>query len=158
MKIAFAALTAIAVAATATPATAQVQAEANVARSEGQWGGELGVGMPVIQDGGISLTPMVGVFVYDHNTDGYYEDNGCYARADDARVSSHHCDSTGTKLYARLEATYKIPALVSLGVGARFMGSQVRPYGTVSMPLAPLFDVKADLGDHYLSAGVRAHF
>ncbi|WP_260926671.1 hypothetical protein [Novosphingobium sp. 9] len=142
----------------AAPASAQVTAEANVAKSEGQWGGELGVGMPIVNDGPIKVTPMVGVFVYDRDHPGYYKDDGaCYANSDDSEVGGHHCDGSGTKLYARIEATYSLP-MASVGLGARWMGDDLRPYGTVAVPIAPLFSVKGDLGDHYLAAGITAHF
>lgn len=143
----------------ATPALAKVDAEANVARSHGQWGGELGVGMPVIQDGGLSVTPLVGLFVYDRDHPNYYKNDGtCFARSDNDSVGDSHCDGTGTKIYAKVEAMYHLPASVGLGVGARWMGSHVRAYGTVSMPVLPRIEVKGNLGDHYLAAGVTAHF
>lgn len=142
----------------ATPAMAStVTAEANVARAEGDWGGELAVGVPVIQDGGFSITPGVGAFFHKRDHDGYYEDGSdCFRSFDDAQVSDGKCDNSGTRLFAKLEATYRLP--VSFGVGARFIGGDLRAYGTASMPLAPHFDVKANIGDHYLAAGVQARF
>lgn len=144
----------------ATPAMAStVTAEANVARAEGDWGGELAVGVPVIQDGGFSITPGVGAFFHKRDHDGYYADGSdCFRSSDDAQVSDGKCDNSGTRLFAKLEATYRLPVSLAVGVGARFIGGDLRAYGTASMPLAPHFDVKANIGDHYLAAGVQARF
>ncbi|MCJ2182635.1 autotransporter outer membrane beta-barrel domain-containing protein [Novosphingobium sp. 1949] len=142
----------------ASPAAAQVTAEANVAKWQGQWGGEVGVGYPILQDGGFSVTPSVGAFVYDRDHPRYAEDGGvCYRRADDVAVKDSHCDGTGLKAYGRIEAMYSLP-MVSLGVGARYMGDSVRAYGTAAMPVMPRIDAKVNVGDGYLSAGLLARF
>ncbi|EIZ80954.1 hypothetical protein WSK_0346 [Novosphingobium sp. Rr 2-17] len=154
--VGFAGLCAVA----ATPAAAStVTAEANVARGEGDWGGELAVGVPLVQDGGFALTPGAGVFFHNRDHDGYdSEGSQCVRRSDGADVSDGKCDGSGTKLFARVEATYRLPTSLAFGVGARYISGDLRAYGTVAMPLAPHFDVKANLGDHYLSAGIQARF
>lgn len=146
--------------AVASPAmAATVTAEANVARSEGDWGGELAVGVPVIQDGGFSITPGVGAFFHKRDHDAYYhEDSQCFRKSNDEQVSDGKCDDSGTKIFGKVEATYQLPMSFSFGVGARLIGDDLRAYGTVAMPLAPFIDVKGNLGDHYVAAGVQAKF
>ncbi len=142
----------------AVPASAQVTAEANVAKWRGQWGGEIGVGYPILQDGGFKFTPAVGAFLYDKDHPRFTSDDGvCYRRADDVAVDDKHCDGTGLKAYARVEATYSLP-MVTLGVGARAMGDSVRAYGTAAMPVLPRVDAKLNVGDGYLAAGLQARF
>lgn len=142
----------------ATPAAAQVTAEANVAKWQGQWGGEIGVGYPILHDGGFSVTPSVGAFLYDKDHPRFTSDDGvCYRRADDVAVDDKHCDGTGLKAYGRVEAMYSLP-MVSLGVGARYMGDSVRAYGTAAMPVMPRIDAKVNVGDGYLAAGLQARF
>jgi hypothetical protein len=148
---------ALAVAVPATAAT--VTAEANVARSEGDWGGELAVGVPIIQDGGFSITPGVGAFFHKRDHDGYdNQDSQCIRTSDGEQVSDGKCDNSGTKLFGKVEAMYKLPMSLSFGLGARFIGDDLRGYGTVAMPLAPFIDVKGNIGDHYVAAGVQAKF
>ncbi len=148
----------------ASPAAAQVALEANVARSEGQWGGELGAGYSVISIGGFRITPAVGVFLSDGDDDRYVLDNAATPpecrRADSGKiVSDKRCDSDSTRLYGRVEATFTLPvAGVSAGTGARLMSGKLRPYGTLAMPLMPLLNVKANAGPKYLAAGLQARF
>ncbi len=126
--------------AVAAPASAQIAVEANGARSEGQWGGEFGVGYTILSAGGFSVTPGAGIFIYDDEDDGY--DNG-----------------TGTKIYGRLEAAYTLPVSgLSVGAGARLIGDDVRPYATASTPLLPFVRLKGNLGPKYLAAGLAARF
>jgi hypothetical protein len=160
MKLPLAILAGAGVLAVASPAAAKVlTAEANVARSEGDWGGELAVGVPVIEDGGFSITPGVGAFFHKRDHDGFYKDDSqCLRRSDDAQVSDGRCDNSGTKLFAKAEAIYRLPMSFAFGIGARLIGDDLRAYGTVAMPLAPFIDVKGNIGDHYLAAGVQARF
>jgi hypothetical protein len=161
MKIALAAFAVLAGAtAAASPVMANtVTAEANIARAEGDWGGELAVGVPVVQDGGFSITPAVGLFFHDRDHPAYYHDDGsCFAKSSGNEVSGGKCDDSGTKIFAKVEATYRLPMALAVGVGARLIGDNVRPYGTVSMPLLPRIDVKGNLGDHYVAAGLQARF
>ncbi|WP_237449483.1 hypothetical protein [Novosphingobium silvae] len=145
--------------AAAHPASAGVRAEANVARSEGDWGGELALGVPVIEDGGFSITPAVGAFFHKRDHDGYYEDGSqCFRRSDDAPVSGGKCDDSGTKIFGKVEATYRLPMSLAFGVGARLIGDDLRPYGTAAMPILPMVDGKVNVGDRYLAAGLQARF
>jgi hypothetical protein len=148
----------------ATPACASnVVLEANGARAEGQWGGELGAGYTVPVVAGLRLTPVVGAFLHEGDNERYYQDsNGGNARCRDSATgqyaSDSKCNNVAAKFYGRLEATYTIPASLTFGVGARYMSSKVRPYGTLAVPLAPRIDLKGNFGDHYLAAGILAHF
>lgn len=138
---------------------ATVTAEANVARAEGDWGGELAVGVPVIQDGGFAITPAVGAFFHKRDHDGYHEDDSqCFRRSDDKRVGDGRCDSSGTKVFGKVEATYTLPMSFTFGLGARVIGNDLRAYGTAAMPLAPFLNGKVNVGDHYVAAGVQAKF
>jgi hypothetical protein len=143
----------------ATPAlAANVVAEADVARAEGDWGGELAAGVPVIEDGGFSITPGVGAFFHKRDHDGFYKDSSdCFRSSNDEQVSDGKCDNSGTKVFAKVEATYRLP-LFAVGLGARFIGGDLRAYGTAAMPLMPFLDGKVNVGDHYLAAGVQARF
>ncbi|MBO9723004.1 MAG: hypothetical protein J7530_01380 [Novosphingobium sp.] len=145
--------------AAAAPAAAQVTAEANVARAEGDWGGELAVGVPVISDGGFSITPGAGVFFHHRDHPGYFnQDSQCFSKSSGDRVSDGKCDNSGTKFFGKVEAMYRLPTALGFGIGARLIGGDVRAYGTVSMPLLPRIDVKGNFGDHYLAAGLQARF
>ncbi|KMS55119.1 hypothetical protein V474_18935 [Novosphingobium barchaimii LL02] len=145
--------------AAASPAAAKVTAEANVARSEGSWGGELAVGVPVIEDGGFAITPAVGAFFHKRDHDGFYKDDSqCFRSSNDDQVSDGKCDNSGTKIFGKVEATYRLPMSFAVGVGARLIGNDLRAYGTVAMPLLPMIDLKGNIGDHYLAAGVQARF
>lgn len=159
MRFRLAALASLCAIAAASPAAAKITAEANVARSEGDWGGELAVGVPVISDGAFSITPSVGAFFHKRDHDNYYNDSSqCFRRSDDEQVSDGKCDNSGTKFFAKAEAMYRLPMAFSVGIGARLIGDDLRAYGTVAMPLAPFIDVKGNIGDHYLAAGVQARF
>jgi hypothetical protein len=70
MRLGLAALAALGIAVSA-PATAQVTLEANGARAEHTWGGELGVGYTVLAVDGFKITPAVGAFIYRGNNDRY---------------------------------------------------------------------------------------
>ncbi|WP_231636049.1 hypothetical protein [Novosphingobium sp. ST904] len=121
MKIRLAALAAVvapaALFAAATPAAAKVTAEANVARAEGDWGGELAIGVPVIQDGGFSITPGAGVFFHHRDHPGYFtDDSQCFNRSSGAQVSDGKCDNSGTRFFGKVEAMYRLPMSLGLGV------------------------------------------
>ncbi len=162
------AVSAVAVAAalfvTAAPAAAQVVLEANAARSEGQWGAELGAGFTVISIGGFSITPAAGVFLSDGDDNRYFLDDTatppeCRKVESGKVVSDKRCESDSTRLYGRVEATFTLPvAGISVGTGARLMSSKLRPYGTLAVPVLPRVNVKANAGPKYLAAGVQARF
>lgn len=144
----------------ATPASAQIALEANAAKSEGQWGGEFGVGYSVISIGGFRITPGGGVFVFDRDTTGYaIEADRCRVIETGEAVGDSRCDGTGTKLYGRVEATYTLPlAGVTIGTGGRLFSGKLRPYGTVAVPLLPLVNLKGNAGPKYVAAGLQARF
>ncbi|MCJ2188333.1 hypothetical protein [Novosphingobium beihaiensis] len=159
MKFRLIAGVALPVALAASPAAAQIVGEANVARSEGDWGAEIAAGVPVIEDGGFSITPGAGVFFHHRDHSGYENiDSQCFNENSGDRVSDGKCDNSGTKIFGKVEAAYRLPASLALGVGARFIGGDLRAYGTVAMPVFPNIDLKGNIGDHYLAAGVRARF
>jgi hypothetical protein len=112
----------------AAPASAQIVLEANGARADGRWGGELGAGFG-FGAAGFRLTPMVGALV----------DRG---------------DDDAVKPYGRVEATYAIPLVATVGAGVR-VGSDLRPYGTVAVPLLPAISLKGNAGPHYYALGLR---
>ena len=109
----------------ATAASAGLGAEANGARADGQWGGELGGGYS-FGLAGFSITPGAGVLV-------------------------SHGDAHA---YGRIEAAYSVPAFAKVGIGARISGDHTRPYGTIAMPLAPMLALKGNAGPKYYAVGL----
>lgn len=164
MKNIAAAVAAMTLLVAAAPAFASdVVVEANGARAERQWGGELGAGYKIPVVAGLRLTPAAGAFFYKGDNDRYYEDsNGGNPRCRDSTTGQYakdsKCDNVEARFYGRIEATYTTPAALTFGVGARYMSSKVRPYSTLAVPLAPRIDLKGAFGDHYLAAGLLAHF
>jgi hypothetical protein len=164
MRLVFAAIAAAGLAAAATPAHAGIALEANAARANGQWGLEAGAGYSVLAIDGFRITPGVGVFVSDKSDDrfGLVDSGGaeqCREIATGQPADEDLCDGTGTRIYGRVEATYSIPlAGLTVGTGARIDGQAVRPYGTVSVPLLPMFHLKGNVGHKYYSAGLAARF
>ncbi|NJR79839.1 hypothetical protein [Sphingomonas corticis] len=110
----------------ATPAAAQVAVEGNGARVDGRWGGEVGVGYG-FGAAGFRLTPIVGGLIADGDT----------------------------RVYGKVEATYAIPLLATIGVGVRAGEDDTTPYGTVALPLAPLLSLKGNVGDGYYALGLK---
>ncbi|GAA4773310.1 hypothetical protein GCM10023219_20670 [Stakelama sediminis] len=142
-------------------ASAQIVAEANGARVEHQWGGELGVGYRVGTHG-FSITPTVGAFIYHRDNGRYYmEDNGgnpaCRDQETGQYADKSRCTNLAVRAYGRVEASYHIPRSLTLGGGVR-IGEEIRPYGILAFPLAPKLDLKANAGPHYYAAGVRFNF
>ncbi|WP_294330348.1 hypothetical protein [uncultured Sphingomonas sp.] len=145
----------------ALPASAQIGLEANGARSEDQWGGEVGVGYGV-HFGPLSLRGAAGAFLYQGDSWPYYlDDNGGSTRCRNHRNGQYadrkNCDATEVKAYGRLEGMFHTPTGFALGVGAR-LSDEVRPYGTVSMPIGPKLKLKANAGEKYLAAGLTLGF
>jgi len=58
------------------------------------------------------------------------------------------------KSYGRVEATYSIPLAATIGAGIR-IGDEVRPYGTVALPLAPTLSLMGNAGPYYFALGLR---
>ncbi len=161
MKLSLAGAAAAFLLLSAAPAAAQVAVEANVAKSEGQWGGEIGAGYSVISIGGFRITPGGGVFIYDRDTTGYANDGDERCRNVETGdiVGDSRCDSSATKLYGRVEATYTLPvAGLTIGTGGRLFSGKLRPYGTVALPLMPLLNIKGNVGPKYVAAGLQARF
>src|SRR5690606_30472225 len=121
---------------TAAPAAAQVALEANVAKSEGDWGAELGAGVSVISVGGVRITPGGGVVLADRDDDRYFLDSsatpaGCRDTETGNIVSDKRCDPDSTRLYPRAEATFDVPlAGISARTGAPVMSGNWHAYGT----------------------------
>jgi len=142
----------------AAPASAQIVLEANGARADGHWGGELGVGYG-FGAAGFRLTPMVGVLVYNGDDDRYDQTSSagntfCRDRRTGQFTSDSRCDGTAVTAYGRVEATYAIPLIATVGAGVR-VGSDLRPYGTVAVPLLPTISLKGNAGPHYFALGLR---
>ena len=143
-------------------AAAQVAVEGNVARADSEWGAELGAGY-AIKSSGFALRPMAGVLVYSGDNDRYYKDDvggdtRCRDRTNGQFADDGKCDNTAVKAYAKLEATYTLLGSAEFGLGARYSGDDVQPYGMVSFPVAPRIRIKANAGDDYYALGLRADF
>jgi hypothetical protein len=160
----FRAAIAVAAATACVPASANgIMLEANGARANSRWGGELGVGYSITASG-FSLRPIIGAFLYKGDNDRYYEQtfsNG-QTRCRDGQTgqfaSDSECNNVAVKAYAKIEATYTIPLVAEVGGGARFSGDKVRPYGTVAVPLAPKIKLKGNAGPKYYALGFAAAF
>jgi len=164
MKKLFCAAAAVAVALSVpTQAVAQLGGEATGGKAEGQWGGELGVGYS-FRFGPISVRPIGGAFIYKGNNDRYYNQtmsNGetrCRDRSNGQFAKDAKCNDVAAMFYGKLEATVSIPMFAEVGVGGRFMDGEVRPYGLVSVPLAPKVRIVGAGGQEYFSLGVRLGF
>lgn len=108
------------------PAAGQVSVEGAGARADGRWGGEVGVGYG-IGAAGFRLTPILGAFVADGDT----------------------------RVVGKVEATYAIPLLATIGGGVRVGEGDTTPYATVALPLLPLVDLKGNVGDGYYALGLK---
>lgn len=120
----------------AVPAAAHAQeiaVEGNVARAQGHWGGELGVGYG-LHAGPITLRPIGGLFIHSDN------------------------DEREVKPFAKAEATVSIPTIAELGAGARISGDRTRIYGTAAFDLLPKLKLKGNLGDKYAAIGIMGQF
>ena len=118
------------------PATASAQGvaiEGNLARAQGHWGGELGIGYG-FRAGPITLRPIGGLLIHSDN------------------------DEREVKPYAKAEATVTIPALAEVGAGARISGDRTRIYGTAAFDLLPKLKLKGNLGDRYAAIGIMGQF
>jgi hypothetical protein len=119
----------------ACPALAQAKGlgvEATGGKTDGQWGAELGASYSM-GFGPITVRPVAGAFIPTES-------------------------GASTSLYAKGEATFTIPAVAELGVGARLAHEKVRPYALAAFPLLPMFKLTLQGGDHYGAAGLRFSF
>jgi len=136
--------------------------EAEGVRSEGRWGGDLGVGYR-LGFAGFDITPAAGAFLYKGDSNGYFktEDRDGTERCRSANgqfADKDKCNRLAAKAYGRIEIGYTIPLFGRVGAGARYMSDHVRPYGTVSVPLAPKVDLKGNAGAHYFALGATLGF
>jgi len=144
-------------------APAQIVIEANGARADGRWGAELGVGYRIAA-GGFAITPAAGGFLLRGDDDRYYRDefsNG-QSRCRDSETGQfaedYKCLNIAVRAYGRVEATYRLPtSRIELGGGVR-VSDEIRPYGTIALPLGKSGQIKANAGPHYLAAGLRLGF
>lgn len=140
-----------------------VMLEANGARAQDRWGGELGLGY-TLDAGGFSIRPIGGVFVHAGDDDRYERDtfrNGqsrCRDTETGQFASDSKCTNLDVKWYAKLEATYTIPLGPEIGGGARFSSEKLRPYGTIGFGLGPNLRLKGNVGANYYAAGIKAQF
>ncbi|MDI1297124.1 MAG: hypothetical protein PSY12_14815 [bacterium] len=100
-------------------------AEVNYGRADGHWGTEVGAGY-ALGLSSFSLTPGAGVYLRDG----------------------------GTRVYGRVEASYAIPLLATIGAGVRVSDDSARPYATIAMPLLPKLRVKGNVGPNYYAVGL----
>tara|TARA_B100000678_G_scaffold273966_1_gene264719 strand:+ start:723 stop:1217 length:495 start_codon:yes stop_codon:yes gene_type:complete len=163
MKSALGATATILIACLPQQAAAQVAVEGNVARADSEWGAELGVGYS-LKSSGFAIRPMGGVLIYQGDNDRYYDDDigggdtRCRDRTSGQFADDDKCNNTAVKAYAKLEATYTLLGSAEFGLGARYSGDDVQPYGMVSFPVAPRIRIKANAGDDYYALGLRADF
>jgi hypothetical protein len=113
-----------------TVGSAQVSLDAGFARAEGTSGAEFGAGYSVVSVGGFRITPGLGAFSANDDT----------------------------KLFGRIEATYSIPAALTLGLGGRYRDGHFRTYGTLGVPLFAMVSLKANAGSKYYGLGLQARF
>lgn len=137
--------------------------ELTAAKSKDQWGAELGVGYGAAI-GPITIRPVAGAFLYRGDNTRYYEQtfsNGqsrCRDRSNGQFASSGNCNNTAVSFYGKIEATVAIPAFAEIGIGGRYANETIKPYGLISVPVAPNIKVTGQGGDRYFSAGLRVGF
>ena len=152
---------AAALAATAGCASANsVQFNVAGARSYGRWGAELSAGYRV-QFAIFDITPLAGSFLSKryHGYDDKLDSQGfehCFGPSNSV-VNDHYCRAK-TRGFAALEAGVSIPLAARIAVGGRYIGSEIKPYGSVAVPVFPKFALKVNGGQHYLAAGINLGF
>lgn len=126
---------ALALALLACPALAQAKGlgvEATGGKADGQWGAEVGASYSM-GFGPFTVRPVVGAFIPTQ-------------------------DGASTSIYAKGEATFTIPAVAELGLGARLAHEKVRAYALAAFPILPKFKLTLQGGEHYGAAGLRFSF
>jgi hypothetical protein len=127
------------------------------AHSYGRWGGEVSAGYRV-QFSIFDITPLAGGFIskkyhgYSREPDSEGFEH-CFG-PNDTIVNDHYC-KTRSRGFAALEAGVNIPLAARIAVGARYIGSEVKPYGSLAVPLIPRFAIKVNAGQHYIAAGLN---
>lgn len=140
-----------------------IGAEVTGGKSGGVWGAELGVGYG-FSIGPVSIKPIAGAFIYKGDNSRYVTDtfsNGqtrCRDTTNGQFASSRLCNNTAALFYGKVEATISIPAVAEVGVGARYLDEEIRPYGIVAVPIAPKIKFVGLGGEDYFSAGLRIGF
>lgn len=137
----------------ATSANAQngVTFEAGGAQLYDVTGAEFGVGYRFAA-GPIRITPMIGGFVYQGESDRYYFDSSvdrCRDSTNGQFARTILCDNTAVSAYGRVEGTARIRN-VEFGVGYRADDEDGIAYGTVSFDVSPRMAVKANAGEEYV--------
>ena len=153
-------LLAAALAVTASAACANsVQLNAAGARSNGRWGAEISAGYR-FQFAIFDITPLAGSFLSSRNGYGERLDTSgfphCFASGGGI-VSDQHCRSK-TQGFGAIEAGLSIPLAARIAVGGRYIGSKVRPYGSIAVPLFSKIGIKVNGGQHYAAAGINLSF
>ena len=154
-------LLAAAFAATAGCASANsIQVNIGGARSYGRWGGEISAGYRV-QFAIFDITPLAGSFLSKryHGYDDKLDSQGfehCFGPSNSV-VNDNYCRAK-TRGFAALEAGVSIPLAARIAVGGRYIGSEIKPYGSVAVPIFPKFALKVNGGQHYVAAGLNLGF
>lgn len=151
---------AAALAASASAASANsIQINAGAAHSYGRWGAEISAGYR-FQFAIFDVTPLAGSFLSSRNGYGERLDTGgfphCFATGGGI-VSDQHCRSK-TQGFGAIEAGVSIPLAARIAVGGRYIGHEIRPYGSVAVPLFPKIGIKVNGGQHYVAAGLNLSF
>jgi hypothetical protein len=159
MKVLWKAALAAASLAFAPAVSAQGVGELNIARAQGDWGAELGIGYQ-FNLGPIAIRPIGGGFI--HQAEGFSRDsfgNGqsrCRNESNGQFATDESC--TEVDWYAKAEAAVVTRSGFEVGGGARFSDEKVRPYGLVAFQVARNVKLHAAGGDHYFAGGVRLGF
>jgi hypothetical protein len=155
-----AAFAAAMVLAPATAANAQgFGGEVDVARAQGDWGAELGIGYQ-FNLGPIAIRPIGGGFI--HQADGYYRDNfsNGQSRCRDESNGQFATDESCVDVdwYAKAEAAFVTRSGFEIGGGARFSSEKTRPYGLVALQVSRNIKIHAAGGSRFIAAGARLGF
>lgn len=136
-----------------------VQLNAAAARSYGRWGAEISAGYR-FQFAIFDVTPLAGSFLSSRNGYGERLDTSgfphCFASGGGI-VSEQHCRSKAQG-FGAIEAGVSIPLAARIAVGSRYIGSQIRPYGSIAVPFFPKIGIKVNGGQHYVAAGLNLSF
>jgi hypothetical protein len=106
------------------------------------------------------ITPLAGSFITSHH--GYQERldtsgfEHCFASGGGI-VGDENCRAK-TRGFGAIEAGVNIPLAARVAVGGRYIGSQIRPYGSVAVPLFSKLGIKVNGGQHYIAAGLNLGF
>lgn len=138
---------------------AQLLGELDIARAQGDWGAELGIGYQ-FNLGPIAIRPIGGGFI--HQAEGFSRDtfsNG-QSRCRNDSNGQFATDESCTQIdwYAKAEAAVVTRSGFEVGGGARFSDEKVRPYGLIAFQVARNIKLHAAGGDRYFAGGARVSF